>query len=149
MQPNQPVRRKVGKDIHRLSNHIKRYMDIHGNRRKIEAITGSNSWIIRFLCEHEGRDVYQKDLESEFGITRSTASKVLRLMEQKGLVARESVAHDARLKKLVLTDKSRELSLQMQRDGEAMDRRIISGFTPLEEEQLYRFLDRMLSNLEE
>lgn len=148
MCAEQPLHNKIGKDIHRLDNRIKRYMDLHGNRRTFEAITGNNGRIICFLSEHEGLDIYQKDLEDEFGITRSTASRVIQLMEQKGLVERRSVAHDARLKKLVLTERSRELSHAMQREGDDMERLLLRGFSPEEQTQLCRFLERMMRNLE-
>ena len=35
-------------------------------------------------------DIYQKDIEAHFGITRATASKVITLMEKKGLIQRVS-----------------------------------------------------------
>ena len=92
------MQRKIGIDIHRLDNRIRRYVQRSVTQYEMEAVSGTNGRIVRFLSEHADRDVYQKDLESEFGITRSTASRVLRLMEQKGLVERQSVPHDARLK---------------------------------------------------
>ena len=103
---------------------------------------------IRFLSEHADRDIYQKDLEEAFGITRSTASRVLRLMEQKGLVERRSVAHDARLKKLVLTERSRALLEEMCQTGSSVDEQLMRGFTAGEIQMLYDFLDRMFKNLE-
>ena len=141
------MQRKLGKDIHRLDNHIRRALHQTAIHREVEAVTGNNGRIIRFLSDHEDRDVYQKDLEDEFGITRSTASRVVRLMEQKQLVERQSVTHDARLKKLVLTEKSRALAQDMRKNGMAVDERLLRGFTQAEAEQLYGFLDRMLQNL--
>ena len=88
------------------------------------------------------------ELESEFGITRSTASRVLRLMEQKGLVERQSVPQDARLKKLVLTERSRRLVQEMCQTGMSIDTRLLRGFSPDEVQTLYGFLDRMFRNLE-
>ena len=88
------------------------------------------------------------ELESEFGITRSTASRVLRLMEQKGLVERQSVPQDARLKKLVLTERSRRLVQEMCQTGMTIDTRLLRGFSPDELQTLYGFLDRMFRNLE-
>ena len=88
------------------------------------------------------------ELESEFGITRSTASRVLRLMEQKGLVERQSVPHDARLKKLVLTERSRRLVQEMCQTGMTIDTRLLRGFSSDEVQTLYGFLDRMFRNLE-
>ncbi|SPU25488.1 MarR family transcriptional regulator [Bifidobacterium bifidum] len=59
-----------------------------------------------FLDRNRNREIYQHTIEQKFCITRSTASRVLALMEKKGLIARESVAHDARCKRIVLTDKA-------------------------------------------
>lgn len=142
------MQRKIGIDIHRLDNRIRRYVQRSVTQYEMEAVSGTNGRIIRFLSEHTDRDVYQKDLESEFGITRSTASRVLRLMEQKGLVERQSVPHDARLKKLLLTERSRKLVQQMCQTGTTVDTRLLSGFSPQEVQTLYGFLDRMFQNLE-
>ena len=68
--------------------------------------TGGNAHIIMFLARNRNREIYQHTIEQKFCITRSTASRVLALMEKKGLIARESVAHDARCKRIVLTDKT-------------------------------------------
>ena len=142
------MQRKIGIDIHRLDNRIRRYVQRSVTQYEMEAVSGTNGRIVRFLSEHADRDVYQKDLESEFGITRSTASRVLRLMEQKGLVERQSVPHDARLKKLLLTERSRKLVQQMCQIGTTVDTRLLSGFSPQEVQTLYGFLDRMFQNLE-
>ena len=74
MQPNH---RKLGKDIHRLDNRIRRHIQqtTQSLGLELDAVTGGNGRIIRFLSEHEDRDVFQKDLEDEFGVTRSTASR--------------------------------------------------------------------------
>ena len=51
-----------------------------------------------------------KCIEKEFDITRSTASKNVDLLVENGYILREPVDYDARLKKLVLTEKSLSLS---------------------------------------
>ncbi|MBP3542521.1 MAG: MarR family transcriptional regulator [Clostridia bacterium] len=139
---------RVGREIHRLSNRIRRRMEIkHSNWHDME-ITANNVRIICYLYDHQNQDIYQKDLEATFGITRSTASKVLRLMEQKGLILRLPVSQDARLKKLVLTDWAKELHHQMRQNADEMDQNLLAGFTPEEEKQLLSYLDRMLHNLD-
>lgn len=140
--PN-PEQRSAGREIHRLSNCIRRYL----TNGAVVRHAGNNGRIICFLYEHQHEDVFQKDLEKEFGITRSTASKVVGLMEQKGLVCRLSVKEDARLKKLVLTDRSKELYRQMSLNGAAMERRLLAGFTPEETARLFDYLDRMRHNM--
>ena len=140
--------RQIGRELHRLDNGIRRYLCQQNPAIKNrDEITGTNMRIIRFLKNNEHRDVYQKDVEREFGITRSTASRVLVLMEEKGLVQRLNVEHDARLKKLILTEKSARMGEEMRMVGERTDARLLTGFTEEEKEQLYSFIDRMVENM--
>ncbi len=141
--------RKLGKEIRRLDNLIMRQLHRENGPDEEIVVNGNNGRILRFLSEHQEQDIYQKDLEEEFGITRSTASRVLALMEHNGLIRRESVAHDARLKKLTLTEKSRRLDQTMHERGQAMDARLLKGFTVQEQQQLFAFLDRIRQNIEE
>lgn len=140
---------KLGREIHRLDNLISRQMDREASPDE-EIVIGCNTGrILPFLSEHADRDIYPKDLEEAFGITRSTASRVLGLMEQNGFISRESVPHDARLKKLVLTQKGLQLTRHMHQRGQAMDARLLRGFSPEEEKQLFSYLERIRNNLEE
>ena len=82
-------------------------------------------------------------------MTRSTASKVITLMEKKGFVARRGVENDARLKEIVLTEKGRMLACKMQQDIEEMEGKLTAGFSREEREQLLDFLHRIYCNLNE
>ena len=105
--------------------------------------------MIGYLVDQEqaGREVCQRDLEEAFGITRSTVSKVLDLMERKGLIERTSVERDARLKKLTLLPKAWELSKQMREYAEGVEREIARGFSPEEIKNLFNYIDRIRENL--
>ena len=142
-------KRYVGRELRVLDNLIKRFIDNQMNSTKINRITGSNGWSIGYLRDHSSRPVYQKDLEAEFNITRSTASKVVNLMEEKGLIRRESVPEDARLKKLTLTPKAVELGKEMERNREIVEARIVKGFTEEELEQFYSYIERIKKNVSE
>ena len=137
----------IGGRLHRLSNQLRRAAANSESFRALESVTGNNGRIIVYLCHHQETDVFQKDIEKAFGVTRSTASKVLSLMEKKGLLLRQSVPSDARLKRLTLTERSKELSRQMEAESNAMDRRMLRGFTAEEEARLRGYLDRILANL--
>ena len=65
-------------------------------------ITAVQSRVIYYILAHyqEG-PVFQRDVERVFSLSRSTATGILQLMEKKGIIRRESVASDARLKSLV------------------------------------------------
>ena len=104
----------MGMEIRSLDNLIKRFIDNSINKERLVQVTGSNGWIIGYLWDNRNKDTYQKDLEAEFHVTRSTASKVVNLMVEKGLIVRKSVQTDARLKKLVLTENvARTIFLQI------------------------------------
>jgi DNA-binding MarR family transcriptional regulator len=137
----------IGKELHSLNNMIRRFFDFSSHKKEIETITGNNGWIIGYLADHESKDIYQKDLESYFSITRSTASKVLRLMEEKGLIQRQAVACDARLKKIILTDKAWKLHILMKEDLERMERTLTKGFMKEELLTLQAYIQRMKENI--
>lgn len=102
------MRRKIGKNIRCVSTKIKRVVENLDSIKKLDNISGTNGFIIVYIFKNNDKEVYQKDIEKEFGITRSTASNIISLMEKKNLIIREKVDNDARLKKLVLTDIAKE-----------------------------------------
>lgn len=140
--------RHIGGELRGLSKRIHRFIENSPNKKKIDCITGTNGWIIAFLSCNKHRDIFQKDVEKEFDVTRSTASKVIDLMEQKGLVERQKVSSDARLRKLVLTPKAEELSALFEEDINLLEETLVQGFSQEEREQLLSYLMRMKTNLE-
>ncbi len=138
--------------IRMLNNGIHRYIDRNFERKKeFKNLSCSGAWIIGRLyrAEEEGKDIFQKDLEDEFGITRSTVSKVLSGMELKGLISRGGTSHDRRLKKVLLTDKSREIALNFKNNDKLLGDCMSRGFSEEELKTLCGFLERLGHNLEE
>lgn len=142
-------KRYIGIEIRTLDNLIKRFIDGNINKSNLNRLTGSNGWIIDYIKKNPQRPIYQKDLEAEFNVTRSTASKVLNLMEEKGLIIRESVPEDARLKKLVLTPKAVQIAEEMEENREVIEGQITKGFSEKELEQLYSYIERIRKNVTE
>ena len=143
------TKRYMGIEIRALDNQIKRLIDSKIQKSAFCRLTGSNGWIIDYIRKKSPKPVYQKDLEAEFNITRSTASKVLNLMEEKGFIVRESVPEDARLKKLVLTPEAIEISKGMEADRDATERQITKGVSEKEQEQFYSYIERIRKNVTE
>ena len=104
------MERILGIQLIRISTMIRRELDSQADAEQLHKATGGNGWILKYLARHEDQDVYQKDIEEHFSITRSTVSKVVKLMEEKGLIQRLPVPGDARLKKLVLTEQGRAVA---------------------------------------
>ena len=72
--------------IRSLHNVINRYLAVT-RPMEVESLSGGNIDIITFLARHSEREIFPQDVERRFGITRSTSSRVLALMERKGLIA--------------------------------------------------------------
>ncbi|QIB68548.1 winged helix-turn-helix transcriptional regulator [Aminipila butyrica] len=141
--------RSIGMELRTLNNIIMRVMNNHTHKKYIDSITGTNGWIIGYIAHHGHQDVFQKDLEQHFCITRSTASSVINLMVQRGLIERHSVPYDARLKKLVLTPKALQFTRFMEEDGKKMEEILTKEFSLEELETLRSYILRMKTNLKE
>ena len=113
-----------------------------------DSLSGRNMWVLRYLSEHRDGNVFQKDLENAFGIRRSTVSKTVELMEQKGLILRESVNGDARLKRLSLTKKAEQILEAVSRGVDRMEESIKNAFTAEEHDRLTVLLTQLCDILE-
>lgn len=132
--------------IRSLHNVINRYLAVT-RPMEVESLSGGNIDIITFLARHSEREIFPQDVERRFGITRSTSSRVLALMERKGLIVRESVPRDARLKKIVLTDKSRDIAEALRTSAIAMEGILLQGLSDDEIREFMHVLDVMQANL--
>ncbi len=140
--------RFIGIELRSLNNAVRRYLEQSASSLSEDRITCSNAWIIGYIANTE-RDVFQRDLEDEFGITRSTASKVLMLLEKKDIINRIGVAHDARLKKLMLTEKGAAIAEKMRKNGSNMEAQLTKGFSEEELSVLTDYFRRLRANLEQ
>ncbi len=138
----------IGYKIRLLHNQLHKRMEAKKQENEKEPLTGMQRWTLGFLREHDGEDIYQKDIETEFSVSRATASNMLAVMERKGLLQREAVAHDARLKKLVLTEKARALVDRSEQDMRDMEALLSKGLSETEIKNLKKYLDQMLLNLD-
>lgn len=134
-----------GRLIHMLSNRMKResfapFDDL--------GLTPMQKYVLHYIlfCSHS-RDVYQKDVEREFGIRRPTASGILQIIEKKGFITRESEERDARLKRLVPTEKAEELKPKILDHIRGMNEKLIAGISEDELSACIGVLEKMLVNL--
>ena len=126
------MERSIGIELRKLSNLSCRYFEQQTNKKEVDALTGTNGWIIGYIAgrEAKGEAVYQRDLEAHFGITRSTA-----------------VPEDRRLRRLVLTDKAAQVTRLMEEDHQSFENTLRQGFTEAELQTLFALLDRLQGNL--
>lgn len=124
-----------GNQIIILSNQVKHYLH---QAAEVEGISGSQSRILHYISEFSKKtEVYQKDVEEFFYLRRSTVTQTLQAMEKNGLIRRSSVARDARLKKLELTEAGQALEAKIHARVMQMEQRLRDC---LSEEEITQFL---------
>ena len=82
----------MGRLIHMLSHQMKRNSNGMESVIENDELTVMQKHVLKFvLLESLHRDLYQKDIEEEFQIRKSTVTGILKLMEKHGYIYRESV----------------------------------------------------------
>ena len=136
------AKKEAGMIIKRLSNEISKDMN---KKTAAYGITGVQGRIIRRVTEAE-EDVFQKDIEACLFYRRSTVTGILNTMEENGLIERVSVDYDARLKKIVVTQKGLCIKSQIEQDIKNMEKTLKNGLSKDEIDTFFAITEKMLNN---
>lgn len=140
---------QIGREILQISYRCKRLVFAKQLAAGVDKDIIMNGRILGFLAANEGRDVFQKDIEQETSLTKSSVSNLLTKMEQKGLIRRQTIAGDARLKKIVLTELGGQINEKNLKAIDAVDINFVRGLTPEEQNELLRILIKINCNMKE
>lgn len=139
---------QIGAQLSMLNNLLKRQMACAAASLDHD-LTAMQAMIVHHLIKAgPERDLFQRDIETTFRLRRSTATGILKLMEQHGLLEREPVAYDARLKRLVLTDRARALDAQIAQQLVQTETLLRAGICADDLETWFRVCGRIRANLE-
>lgn len=140
--------KSIGFRLKAINNMIRRSVDTQFAESGIIEISGMQGPMIGYIYDKsQVQEVFQRDLEKEFNIRRSTATVMLQNLEEKKMIVRVPVAHDARLKKIVLTEKAIEQHRLIREQIDAFNDNIEAGISPQEKQEFFRILDKIESNL--
>ena len=118
-------KRYIGYEIKSISHLIRRKLDTTFSSSECDGMTGVQHAIMGYIMSHaEQGEIFQRDIEKEFSLRRSTVTVMLQSFEQKGLILRIPVSRDARLKKIVLTEQAKRLSERTWREIEQFHQRL-------------------------
>ena len=138
---------RVGFQLKVLDNLCRRDIEASIRKNGFEGMSVINAWIIDYLARNEGKDIFQKDIEKQFKIGKSSIAGTLKMMEEKGIIVRKSFKGDARLKRVNLTDKGREYAHRMEQGKDDMEKKICKGLTEEELELFFYVVKKMQDNL--
>lgn len=136
-----------GQIINKLSIRLRRRS---GKTGKLLGITETQGRILEFiLVESREHPLYQKDIEAEFGLRPSTATELLKNLEDQKLIRRVSSESDGRYKIIQFTEAAEQIQNVLQQEIRKTEELLIRGVSGRELEQFMQIAERMLKNLEE
>ena len=110
--------------MRRVNNLIFRKINQFHRENEVEDVTPMHEWILSYLFWHRDKPVYQRDIE------------------------RQSVPQDARLKRLVLTEKGACIREKTMQALHQTDEFVESLLTPEENAELLRLLNKLRKGLQ-
>ena len=141
-----PENYPIGFQIRAVSNLIKRKLyETHPDGQPL--LTDLQGRILGFLYHNQDREIYQKDLEAAFCIRSSTASRLLKRLEDQGLIARFMGDKDARLKRITATPKAVALTQEAERRIAATEAALTRGISREEIECFLATVEKLKANL--
>ena len=111
-------------------------------------LSPSQSRALHYFLGIPEEEIFQKDLESQMNIKPSSASAIIRQLEERGFIRRETLERDSRLKKITLTKKALALKGQVENDIEAIEKKLLKGVKKDDLDAFCRITQKMIENLE-
>ncbi|WP_141502822.1 MarR family winged helix-turn-helix transcriptional regulator [Paenibacillus luteus] len=140
--------RSIALELRTLRNMLHRQIDGFINQTYGDQLTGMHGWVLKYFVDNQDKEIFQRDFENKFTIRRSTASKILQLMEKNNLIIRQSVPYDARLKQIILTPTALEYYEAIVGKYAQIERELKKGLSQEELDTFFTVLDKIKSNLE-
>lgn len=141
------INRHLGNKFRVIHNMIDKYFEKRCGRATYK-LTRVQCATLHYLYDHREKNVFQKDIESEFCISGATATNILKGLERQELIMREPMPEDARLKKIVLLESGVACHKQAYRNMIHMEETLAAGFSEEDLETLRNMLDHIIANLE-
>lgn len=135
--------RNIGRELKKLSNKIHREIDKFASKSEL---TGAEGRVLHYILGQED-DVYQKDIEFKLGLRSSTATEILKKMESNNLIIRKPSTNDARLKKIIVTEKALKYKEIVMNDLRNFENKLKAGLSDKEIDLFLKVIEKMINNL--
>lgn len=139
--------RHVGYEIKALSNLLRRKVLEVTCTPDGDDFTEMQVKLLGFLSHNRDQEVCQKDIEEAFYIRRSTASRLLKRMEEQGFIVRQAVERDARLKRVIPTPRAEALCQDVMERIGSVESQLTRGLSQAEIDQFLCTVEKLKQNL--
>ena len=114
-----------------------------------DTVTAMHGWMIGYLYHHRDQEVFQKDMEADFHMAKSSVTAALQNLEKNGYIVRVSVERDARLKKIELTEAGIGFHDDIQKSIDHMEEKLVAGLSKEQKQDLFAMLLQVKKQLED
>lgn len=139
--------RKTALRVKMLSNELNRKV-AELLKEDGEPSSGIQMRVLNFIHRNNcaNQPVYQKDLEQEFDVRRSTATGILQRLEKRLLIERKSCEEDNRLKAIFLTPSGQQKVKENICKLEDFDDQLVRGLSQEDLEVFFQVLNQLSEN---
>jgi len=133
--------------IHKLYQIVHKKL-IHFIREELEPYDfNRGEFPLLFKLIKHGDGVTQKEICGKLHVSKSTTSKIIKSLVEKGYLRKERDKEDKRASRVFLTDKRDEIEHLIKEIDEKAENKMLEGFEDKEKEELREYLEHILENL--
>ena len=103
--------------------------------------------IIKYILKHDGKTIYQRDLEEVFNLRRATISGILKTMEKNNVIIRVCDPNDARGKIVILSDDAKKFFKEKETLFKKIETILKKDISKEELETFYKVILKMRDNI--
>ena len=103
--------------------------------------------IIKYILKHDGKTIYQRDLEEVFNLRRATISGILKTMEKNNVIIRVCDPNDARGKIVILSDDAKKFFKEKETLFKKIETVLKKDISKEELEIFYKVIFKMRDNI--
>lgn len=137
--------RKIGKEMREVQQLLHRKYELKKEQQS-EKLTQVQVHVLMYIHRHEGQ-VFQKDIEQHLKVRRSTATQILNVLERESYVERMRLESDARMKEIVVTDKTLALIDSMEKHMKETESMLRVNISKDDMETFFKVIDQIKENL--
>lgn len=140
----QPQDHHIGYLTHQIAHLINQR---HNRKLENEGVTSSQERLLTLLHLKDGTT--QSELQQDLLIKPSSVTKLIDVLEHKGLVTRISDARDGRIKTIHLTEKGKQLEKRLWQIKDELEVEILSSLSNQQRDLLIQLLNEIKNNLQQ
>ena len=139
----------IGYEIKTINNMIERKIisesKMNNNNNLVTLMQGK---IMKYLFVNKDKQIFQKDIEDELKLRRSTVSGILKTMEKNGIITRMDNDKDARKKQVILTDISVKRGNEIKEKMIKFEKELRKNITDEELNIFFIVMEKIKNNIE-